>query len=128
MVEADVRRITGQVNHDPPRAVDYPGKELGAVPPPCDNAGRGLLWGPSFRQVNDLPRALSVRHLPCLGQRRGFFSEDDMRNTTTTVAIAAGAVLAAVIVTPTESDDGDTGIQDFLTLLGGWGACPCSLV
>ena len=26
---------------------------------------------------------------------------------------------------PTDIDrDGDTGIQDFLTLLGGWGECP----
>ncbi len=44
-------------------------------------------WAPSF-QINDLPRALSVRRPPVCGQRRGFFLEDDMRNSTTTVGLA----------------------------------------
>ena len=31
---------------------------------------------------------------------------------------------SALVVIPTDIDrDGDTGIQDLLTLLGGWGAC-----
>ncbi len=59
------------------------------------------LWAPSFRQVNELPRALSVRHPPDADGAGAFYSEDDMRNTTTTVVIAAGAVLAAVILTRT---------------------------
>ncbi len=82
---------------------------LYAGPLRCDNPGRGLLWAPSV-QINDLPRALSVRRPPEPGGAGAVFVEDDMRNTTT-VVIAAGAVLAAVIVTrtPGQQEYGATG-------------------
>ena len=87
-----------------------------------------MLWAPSFNQTNDLPRALSVRRPTNTGQRRGFFSEDDMRNTRTTVVIAAGAVLAAWGTDPGGppdlDGDGVVGIVDFLLLLANWGQCP----
>ena len=54
-----------------------PTKELGAAPAQCDNARRGLLWVPSFNQVNELPRALSVRRPPDPGGAGAVFVEDD---------------------------------------------------
>ena len=51
-----------------------------------------------------------VRRPPDYGQRRGFFSEDDMKNTTM-VLVAAGAVLVAVIVTRTPAQGGGEDSQ-----------------
>ncbi len=57
-------------------------KVLDAVRLRCDNAGRGSLWAPSFRQINDSPRALSGRRPPEPGGAGAVFVEDDMRNAT----------------------------------------------